>query len=179
MNLELLIRASLMLSLAMQTQAPQRLIDPTLTNPNPGDIRMQQFDLPEGATWRVFGVDSNPDGPVKIVGVSEVRQQNPPSTWSVRVTNRALMPVSSLTMAAAVVDVTGKVKATQPLAAIKNLKPEQVIRKEIPVRVTVIAPTDRVVFYVREIKSETGDWKAVDADVAALIASVAARLPVP
>jgi hypothetical protein len=179
MMLALLIRASLTLSLAMQTQAPQRLIDPTLTNPNPGDIRMQQFDLPEGATWRVFGVDSNPDGPVQIVGVSEVRQQNPPSTWSVRVTNRALMPVNALTMAAAVVDVNGKVKATQPLAAIKNLKPQQVIRKEIPVRVTVIAPTDRVVFYVREIKSETGDWKAVDAEVAALIASVAARLPVP
>jgi len=162
-----------------QSQPPVRIVNPTNPNPMPGDVRMQQFDLPEGATWRVFGVDSNPDGPVKIVGVAEIRQQNPPSTWSVHVTNRALMPVASLTMAAAVVDVTGKVKAAQSLAAIKNLKPQQVIRKEIPVRVTVIAPTDRVVFYVREIKSETGDWKSVDADVAALIASVAARLPVP
>lgn len=162
-----------------QSQPPVRIVNPTNPNPMPGDVRMQQFDLPEGATWRVFGVDSNPDGPVKIVGVSEIRQQNPPSTWSVHVTNRALMPVASLTLAAAVVDVTGKVKATQSLGAIKNLKPQQVIRKEIPVRVTVIAPTDRVVFYVREIKSETGDWKSVDAEVAALIASVAARLPVP
>ena len=89
------------------------------------------------------------------------------------------MPVNSLTLAAAVVDVTGKVKATQSLASIQNLKPQQVIRKEIPVRVTVIAPTDRVVFYLKELKSESGDWKSVDADVAALIASVAARLPVP
>ena len=162
-----------------QSQPPVRILNPTNPNPMPGDVRMQQFDLPEGAMWRVFGVDSNPDGPVKVVGVSEVRQQNPPSTWSVHVTNRALMPVNSLTLAAAVVDITGKVKATQNLAAIKNLKPQQVIRKEIPIRVTVIAPTDRVVFYVRELKSETGDWKSVDAEVAELIKSVALRLPVP
>ena len=170
------------LSLALllaQSQPPVRIVNPTNPNPMPGDVRMQQFDLPEGATWRVFGVDSHPEGPVKIVQVSEVRQQNPPSTWSVYVTNRALMPVNSLTLAAAVVDVTGKVKATQSLASIQNLKPQQVIRKEIPVRVTVIAPTDRVVFYLKELKSESGDWKSVDADVAALIASVAARLPVP
>ncbi len=170
---------ALLLLMLGQSQPPVRIVNPTNPNPMPGDVRMQQFDLPDGATWRVFGVDSYPDGPVKIVQVSEVRQQNPPSTWSVFVTNRAFMPITSLTMAAAVVDVTGKVKATQPLAAIKNLKPQQVIRKEIPVRVTVLAPTDRVVFYVREIKSETGDWKSVDAEVAALIASVAAQLPVP
>ncbi len=162
-----------------QSQPPVRIVNPANPNPMPGDVRMQQFDLPEGATWRVFGVDANPDGPVKIVGVAEVRQQNPPSTWSVHVTNRALMPVNSLTLAAAVVDVTGKVKATQRLAAIKNLKPQQVIRKEIPVRVTVIAPTDRVVFYVKEVKSETGDWQSVDAEVAELIKSVALKMPIP
>jgi hypothetical protein len=170
---------ALLILMLGQSQPPVRIVNPTNPNPMPGDVRMQQFDLPEGATWRVFGVDSYPEGPVKIVQVSEIRQQNPPSTWSVFVTSRALMPINSLTMAAAVVDVTGKVKATQTLAAIKNLKPQQVIRKEIPVRVTVLAPTDRVVFYVREIRSETGDWKSVDAEVAALIASVAAQLPVP
>ena len=173
------MRVALLLLLLVQSQPPIRILNPTNTNPMPGDVRMQQFDLPEGATWRVFGVDANPDGPVKLVGVSEVRQQNPPSTWSVHVTNRAFMPVNSLTLAAAVVDITGKVKATQNLASIKNLKPQQVVRKEVPVRVTVIAPTDRVVFYVREVKSETGDWKSVDAEVAELIKSVALRLPVP
>jgi hypothetical protein len=162
-----------------QSQAPTRIVDPTNPNPMPSDARMMQFEWPEGATWRVFGVDAYPDGPVKIVKVTEVRQQNPPSTWSVHITNRALMPVNSLTLAAAVVDVKGNVKATQPLAAIKNLKPQQVIRKEIPVRVTVIAPTDRVVFFVKEIKSETGDWKADDADVAGLIRAAALKLPVP
>ena len=171
---------TLVLTLLGQAQTPpQRLIDPTLTNPNPGDVRMNQFEWPDGATWRVFAVDAYPQGPVKIAGVAEVRQQNPPSTWSVHVTNRALMPVNSLTLAAAVVDVNGNVKATQPLAAIKNLKPQQVIRKEIPVRVTVIAPTDRVVFFVKEIKSETGDWNAVDAEVAQLIKAAALRMPVP
>lgn len=170
--------AMLVLFLA-QSQPPTRIVDPTNTNPVPSDARMMQFEWPEGATWRVFGVDSYPGGPVKIVQVAEIRQQNPPSTWSVHVTNRALMPVNSLTLAAAVVDVKGTVKATQPLAEIKNLKPQQVIRKEIPVRVTVIAPTDRVVFFVKEIKSETGDWKAVDADVAGLIRAAALKLPVP
>jgi len=140
---------------------------------------MMQFEWPEGATWRVFGVDAFREGPVKIVQVGEIRQLNPPSTWSVHITNHALMPVASVTMAAAVVDINGKVKATQPLIAIKNLKPQQVIRKEIPVRVTVIAPTDRVVFFVKEIKSETGDWKSVDTDVAGLIKAAALQLPVP
>ena len=170
--------ASLLLVLA-QAQPPTRILDPTNANPTPSDARMMQFEWPEGATWRVFGVDAYPQGPVKIAGVAEVRQQNPPSTWSVHVTNRALMPVNSLTLAAAVVDVKGNIKATQPLMAIKNLKPQQVIRKEIPVRVTVIAPTDRVVFFVKEIKSETGDWKAVDAEVAELIRAAALKMPVP
>ena len=162
-----------------QSQPPVRLVDPTNTNPLPSDLRMQQFDIPAGATWRVFGVDSFPDGPVKIVQVAEVRQQNPPSTWSVHITNRAFMPVAAVSMAAAVVDINGKVKATQPLAVIKNLKPQQVIRKEIPVRVTVIAPTDRVVFYVRDVISETGNLRASESDVAELVRSVAAKLPVP
>jgi hypothetical protein len=171
--------AALLVVMLSQSQPPVRLVDPTNTNPLPSDLRMQQFDMPEGATWRVFGVDSFPDSPVKIVKVAEVRQQNPPSNWSVHIANLALLPVASVSMAAAVVDITGKVKATQTLATIRNLKPQQVIRKEVPVRVTVIAPTDRVVFYAKEVKSETGDWRSVDAEVAQLIKSVALKLPVP
>ena len=170
---------AMLMSLLSQSQPPTRLITPTLINPSPGDVRMNQFEDPKGASWRLFAVDSFPDGPVRIIEVNEVRQMNPPSTWAVRITNQALMPVNSVILAAAVVDVNGKVKAIQPLGAIKNLKPQQVIRKEIPVRVTVIAPTDRVVFFVKEVKSETGDFAAVDATVAELIKSVALRLPVP
>src|SRR6186997_2438118 len=179
MILELLILSSLTLLQSGQSQPPVRIVNPTNPNPMPSDARMMQFEWPEGAMWRVFSVDAYPDGPVKIVRVGEVRQQNPPSTWSVHVTSRALMPVNSVILAAAVVDINGKVKATQPLAAIKNLKPQQVIRKEIPVRVTVLAPTDRVVFFVKEINSETGDWKAVDAEVAELIKAAALQLAVP
>ena len=104
---------------------------------------------------------------------------NPPSRCAVFAGNHELMPVNSFTLAAAVVDVNGKVKATQMLPAIKNLRPQQVVRKEIPIRATIVAPTDRIVFYVKEVKSETGDFASVDAEVAELIKKVAQRLRVP
>jgi hypothetical protein len=170
---------ALLMSLMDQSQPPTRILNPTNTTPTPGDPRTYQFEDPKGSNWRLFAVDAYPQGPIAITQVDEVRQQNPPSTWAVYAGNRELMPVTSFTLAAAIVDVDGKIKATQMLPAIRNLKPQQVSRKEIPIRVTIVNPTDRVVFYVREIKSETGDWKAVDSEVAALIKTAAARLPVP
>jgi hypothetical protein len=160
-------------------QPPIRILNPTNPNPMPGDARMNQFEDPKGASWRCFAIDSLPEAPVRIVQVGEVRQHNPPSTWSVFVQNRALLPVNSVTIDAAVVDVNGSVKAIQPLAPIRNLKPEQMQRRETRIRVAVIAPTDRVVFYLRELISESGDWKALDSDVAELIRTAAQRLPVP
>jgi hypothetical protein len=168
-----------LLTLLEQSQAPIRIINPTNPNPMPGDARMNQFDDPKGANWRVFSVDSFPGGGPVITQVEEVRQQNPPSTWGVYVGNQDLLPMNKLTLAAAVVDVNGNVKATQPLPTIRNLKPQQVVRKEVRIHVTIIAPTDRVVFFVRDVVSETGDWKADDTDVAALIKKAASRLPVP
>lgn len=160
-------------------QPPIRILNPTNPNPMPGDARMNQFEDPKGASWRCFAIDSLPEAPVRIVQVGEVRQHNPPSTWSVFVQNHALLPVSSVTLAAAVVDVNGNVKAIQPLPAIRNLKPGQLQRRETRIRVTVIAPTDRVVFYVRELMGESGEWKVSESDVAALIRTAAQRLPVP
>lgn len=168
-----------LLSLLDQSQPPIRVLNPTNTNPMPGDARMTQFDWPEGANWRVMAVNSNADGPIVITKVEEVRQQNPPSTWGVYFGNNSLMPLASVTMAAAIVDVNGKVKAIQNVPTVKNLKPQQVSRKEIAIRFTIVAPTDRVVFYVREYKSEAGDWKSVDANVATLIKDAAAKYPVP
>ena len=164
---------------AQVAQPPTRILNPTNPNPNPGDARMNVFEDPKGASWRVFAVDALPEAPVVIVGVGEVRQHNPPSTWSVDVRNHSLLPVNSLTVAAAVVDINGNVKAIQPLPAIKNIKPQAVQRRQVRIRVTVIAPTDRVVFYLRELISESGDWKASESDVASLIRDAAARLPVP
>jgi hypothetical protein len=169
----------LLLSLLEQSLPPNRILNPTNPSPTPGDARMQQFEDPKGANWRVFSVNSFPDRSLVITQVEEVRQQNPPSTWGVYVGNADLLPVASLTLAAAVVDVNGKVKATQNLPAIKNLKPQQVIRKEIPIRITIVAPTDRVVFYIREVKSDAGDWKSEDVEIADLIKQAAAKFPVP
>lgn len=174
-----MLLAALLLVLFDQSLTPNRILNPTNTNPNPGDMRQYQFDDLKGANWRVFAVNSAPDRAVVITQVEEVRQQNPPSTWGVYVGNADVRPLAALTVAAAVVDVNGKVKATQNLQAIKNLSPQQVVRKEIPIRVTVLMPTDRVVFYVREIKSESGDWKSNDAEIAELIKQVAAKFPVP
>jgi hypothetical protein len=171
---------ALMFALLFQSsQAPTPILNPTNPNPNPGDARMNQFEDPKGTSWRVFAVDSFPNGPIVITQVEEVRQQNPPSTWAVYVGNDLLTTVASLTMAAAVVDVTGKVKATQVLPVIKNLKGQQVVRKEVRIRVTVLAPTDRVVFFVKDVTSESGDFTSAEADVAALIKAAALRLPVP
>jgi hypothetical protein len=169
----------LLIVLAQVAQPPIRILNPTNPNPMPGDARMNQFEDPRGASWRCFAVDSLPEAPARIVQVGEVRQHNPPSTWSVFVQNRGLLPVNSVTVVAAVVDVHGTVKAIQALPAIKNVKPEQVQRRETRIRVTVIAPTDRVVFYLRELVSEAGDWKASDPDVAELIRAAARRMPVP
>lgn len=125
----------------------------------PGDARMNQFEDPKGASWRVCAVDSFPTGPIVITQVEEVRQQNPPSTWGVYVGNDLLIP-------------------PRPSSGMP-LKPQQVVRKEVRIRTTVLAPTDRVVFFVKDVVSENGDFRAVDAEVAVLIRQTALRLPVP
>ena len=166
--------AAIALLMALQTATNQ-----TLTNPTPSDARMNQFEDPRGSSWRVFAVDTLPVGPLAIVQVEEVRQHNPPSLWAVSIVNQSFLPVESVTLAAAVVDSAGVVKAIQPMPAIKNLKPSQVQRRQMRVRVTVLAPTDRVVFFIDEVTSETTSFKSKPADVAGLIRLAALRLPVP
>ncbi len=163
---------------AQVSQPPIRILNPT-GQPTAGDARMNQFEDPKGASWRVFAVDSLPEAPVVIAQVGEVKQHNPPSTWSVHIKNDGSLPANSVTVVAAVVDINGNIKAIQPLPAIKNIKPQSVQRRETRIRVTVIAPTDRVVFYLRETISESGSWSASESDVTALIRDAAQRLPVP
>ena len=91
----------LVLLLGVQTQPPIRILNPTNPNPVPSDARMMQFDQDvKGVSWRVFAIDAHPGGPVAVTQVAEVRQQNPPSSWALNVTNRGLMPLQSVTMAA-------------------------------------------------------------------------------
>jgi hypothetical protein len=150
-----------------------------LTNLTPSDARSNQFEDPRGTSWRVFAVDSDPQGPLAITEVQEVKQHNPPSTWGVIVRNRSLGPVASYTLAAAVVLVDGTVKGVQTLPAIKNLGPSQVRRQEARIVLTTINPTDRVVFYVNEVTRDAAAWKAAKAEVEPLIKAAAKRLPLP
>ncbi|MCC7126371.1 MAG: hypothetical protein IT178_16095 [Acidobacteria bacterium] len=145
----------------------------------PSDARGNQFVDPKGTSWQVFAVDSHPAGPLGITQVEEVRQHNPPSLWGVYVQNRASAPVASFVVAAAIVTGDGAVKAMQPLPAIKNLKPGQVVRRQMRVTATVLGETDRVAFFVREVTGDAEPWRADDADVRTLIKLAAARLPVP
>jgi len=71
------------------------------------------------------------------------------------------------------------VKAIQPLPAVKNLKPQQNVRQELRIRVTVLMPTDRVVFFVDDVLSDAEMWKANRSAVGASIKMAARRLPVP
>jgi hypothetical protein len=71
------------------------------------------------------------------------------------------------------------VKAVQALPAIRNLGPSKTARQEMRVITTVLAPTDRVVFYVKEISSEVGDWKAPESTVFDIIRAAARQMPVP
>jgi hypothetical protein len=152
---------------------------PSLTLQTPSDARSNQFVDVNGASWRVFAVDSHPTGPLVITQVEEIRQQNPPSLWAVYVRNRMAAPVVAGGLAAAIVTGDGNVKAIQQLPAIRNLKPNQVNRREMRVTATVLTPTDRVVFYISDVSDGREVWKAADPDVAALIKSAAKRLPIP
>jgi hypothetical protein len=149
-----------------------------VTKMTPDSPRFMNDD-PVGATWKVFAVDSYDSGPIGVVQVEEVRQQNPPSHWAVSVQNRGLMPVLQFRMAAAVVTGDGKIKGTQLLQTIKNLKPGQVSRQQIKVFPTILNPTDRVVFYVSELTTDVAPWKSDKDAVTGLIKSMAARYPVP
>ena len=63
------------------SQPPIRILNPT-GQPTAGDARMNQFEDPKGASWRVFAVDSLPEAPVVIAQVGEVKQHNPPKEFS-------------------------------------------------------------------------------------------------
>lgn len=134
---------------------------------------------PVGATWKVFAVDSNNLGPIGVVQVEEVLQQNPPSHWGVTVQNRSAAPVASYRMTAVVVTGDNKIKGSQQLQVVKNLKSGQQSRQQIKIFPTILNPTDRVVFYVSEFTNESNAWKADKDAVTALVTATAARFKVP
>lgn len=126
---------------------------------------------------KVFAVDSHKNGPLEVVQVEEVQQQNPPSLWAVTVRNRDAVSVDSFRMAAAVVTGDHKIKGTQQLPVIKNLKVGGVSRQQIKIFPTILNPTDRVVFYLSEVTIAGLGWKADKNDVTTLITKTSAQYP--
>jgi hypothetical protein len=152
---------------------------PAIGGQTPEDSINKEFLELKGSSWRVFAIDSYPAGQLAITDVQEIRQYNPPNTWGVFVRNRSASLVTSATLAAAIVAGDGTVKAVQTLPAIKNLKPQQDVRQELRIRVAVLMPTDRVVFFVDEVSGAADVWKASRSEVGASIKRAARRLPVP
>lgn len=129
------------------------------------------------ASSKVFAVDSHDKGPIGVVGVEEVKQQQPPSLWAVSVQNRGSAAVT-YRMSAVVVTGDNRIKGSQQLPTIRDLKPGKVSRQQIKIFPTILNPTDRVVFYLSEATVDGVAWK-VDKDAAnELVTSVAARHPV-
>ena len=71
-----------------------------------------------------------------------------------------------------------KIKGTQLLPVVKNLKRGNVSRQQIKIFPTILNPTDRVVFYLSELTAGGVEWKADRAGVTSLITTIAARYPV-
>jgi len=155
------------------------LVAATVAAQTPEESINKEFLELKGTSGRVFAIDSHPACPLAITQVEEIRQHNPPNTWGVFVRNHSAAPVTSFTLAAAIVTGDGTVKAIQPLPAVKNLKPQQNVRQELRIRVTVLMPTDRVVFFVDDVLSDAEMWKANRSAVGASIKMAARRLPVP
>jgi hypothetical protein len=127
--------------------------------------------------WKVFAIDTWDRGPIGLVNVEEVRQQNPPSLWAVTVKNRGTA-VTTFRMAAAVVTGDHKVKGIQQMQVIKNLEPGKEFRQQIKIFPTIMNPTDRVVFHLSEVTTGSELFKADKDTVDRMIAAVAARHPV-
>lgn len=126
---------------------------------------------------KVFAIDSHKNGPIEVAQVEEVMQQNPPSNWAVTVQNRDAVSIDSFRMAAAVVTGDHKIKGTQLLPVIKNLKAGGTSRQQIKIFPTILNPTDRVVFYLAEVTIAGAGWKVDKNEVNALISKTAAQYP--
>ena len=125
---------------------------------------------------RAFAVGVGAKLPVTIVGIEEIRRPDGRARFAVAVKNISAEAVPSYQVSAAVVGNDGKVKAWQPLEAVKELQPGKSRRQEILVRVAVPALTDYIAFAVSELQPASGDaWKAEPAALEEAVQKVAAR----
>lgn len=128
---------------------------------------------PSGA--RAFALDLQPEAPVAVAQVEEVRQTNPPHRYAVTIVNRSPAPVAAATAAACVVASDGTVKGIDRLPTAKNLKPGQSRRYEMAPRSTGVSLSDRVVFVVLSADDgQGGQWTLSDEELARRIKAAAA-----
>lgn len=129
---------------------------------------------------RAFALDLQPEAPIAVASVEELRQPNPPHRYAATLLNRSSAPVASLTAAACVVQSDGTVKGIDRLPTVKNLKPGQSRRLETAIRSTIVSVSDRVVFVlVAADDGQGGRWVLSDEEVARRMKEALAARPRP
>jgi hypothetical protein len=129
---------------------------------------------------RAFAFDLQPDAPIAVAQVEELRQQNPPHRYAATLFNRSTAPVASLTAAVCVVASDGSLKGIDRLPTVKNLQPGQSRRLETVPHSTSVSLSDRVVFVLAAAEDgQGGRWHLTDEEIASRIKEAAASWPPP
>lgn len=124
----------------------------------------------DGGLARAFAVDANTSGPVAIDRVEQIRQAYGTPRFAVHAKNRSAGVVSSFVVTAFVVGGDGRVKATQRMNPVKNLRAGQVRRQDFTLRGAVLGVADLLVFAVTDVEPANGGaWRAADEDLHATL----------
>lgn len=125
---------------------------------------------------RAFALDLQPEAPITVAQVEEIRQPNPPHRFAVTLHNRAATSVATTTAVACVVTSDGSVKSVDKLPVVKNLKPGQSRRIETAPRSSVVSISDRVAFVILSVEDGSGGvWTLSNEELAARIRRTAPK----
>ena len=128
----------------------------------------------DGGLAHAFAIDSNAAGPIAIERVERARQAYGDPRFAVHARNRSGGVVPSFVVTAFVVGGDGRVKASQRMSAVKNLRGGQMRRQEFSLRSAVLAPSDLLVFAVTDVQPAAGTaWQAVEEELRAMMRDAA------
>lgn len=128
----------------------------------------------DGGLAQAFAVDAHTAGPVVIDRVEQIRQAYGVPRFAAHARNRSTGLVPSFVVTAFVVGGDGRVKATQRMNAVKNLKAGQERRQELTLRAAVLGIADVLVFAVTEVEPANGDsWRAAEEELHATLRQAA------
>jgi hypothetical protein len=128
----------------------------------------------DGGLAHAFAIDSNTAGPIAIERVEQARQAYGDPRFAVHAKNRTRGVVAAFVVTAFVVGGDGRVKASQRMSAVKNLRGGQVRRREFSLRSAVLAPSDLLVFAVTDVQPAGGTaWRAIDEELRAMMRDAA------